>query len=67
MKVLSLMEERERAEAGGVKPTIKAIKTSGIDGARLMLTTPPASSCTALPTPFRPEPHGRFSVTHGVS
>jgi hypothetical protein len=31
MKVLSLMEERERAEAGGVKPTIKAIKTSGIE------------------------------------
>jgi transposase len=30
MKVLSLMRERERAEAGGVKPAAKAINTSGI-------------------------------------
>ncbi|NDG42077.1 MAG: IS66 family transposase [Betaproteobacteria bacterium] len=30
MKVLSLMKERERAEAGGVKPVAKAINTSGI-------------------------------------
>lgn len=30
MKVLSLMKERERAEAGGVKPAAKAINTSGI-------------------------------------
>ena len=30
MKVLSLMAERERAEAGGVKPVAKAINTSGI-------------------------------------
>ena len=30
MKVLSLMKERERAEAGGIKPAAKAINTSGI-------------------------------------
>ena len=30
MKVLSLMKERARAEAGGVKPVAKAINTSGI-------------------------------------
>jgi transposase len=30
MKVLSLMKELERAEAGGVKPVAKAINTSGI-------------------------------------
>ena len=30
MKVLSLMKERERAEAGGVRPVAKAINTSGI-------------------------------------
>ena len=30
MKVLSLMKERERAEAGGIKPVAKAINTSGI-------------------------------------
>jgi transposase len=30
MKVLSLMKERERAEADGVKPAAKAINTSGI-------------------------------------
>jgi transposase len=30
MKVLSLMKERERAEAGGAKPVAKAINTSGI-------------------------------------
>jgi transposase len=30
MKVLSLMKERARAEAGGVKPAAKAINTSGI-------------------------------------
>jgi transposase len=30
MKVLSLMRERARAEAGGVKPAAKAINTSGI-------------------------------------
>ena len=30
MKVLSLMKEREKAEAGGVKPVAKAINTSGI-------------------------------------
>ena len=30
MKVLSLMKERARAEAGGVKPEAKAINTSGI-------------------------------------
>lgn len=30
MKVLSLMKERERAEAAGVKPVAKAINTSGI-------------------------------------
>jgi len=30
MKVLSLMKERESAEAGGVKPVAKAINTSGI-------------------------------------
>ena len=30
MKVLSLMKEREKAEAGGVKPAAKAINTSGI-------------------------------------
>ena len=30
MKVLSLMQERARAEAGGVKPVAKAINTSGI-------------------------------------
>ena len=30
MKVLSLMAERARAEAGGVKPAAKAINTSGI-------------------------------------
>jgi hypothetical protein len=30
MKVLSLMAERERAEADGVKPAAKAINTSGI-------------------------------------
>jgi transposase len=30
MKVLSLMKERSRAEAGGVKPVAKAINTSGI-------------------------------------
>jgi transposase len=30
MKVLSLMKERERAEASGVKPAAKAINTSGI-------------------------------------
>ena len=30
MKVLSLMKERERAEAGGLKPVAKAINTSGI-------------------------------------
>ncbi len=46
------------------------------NGARLMLSTPPASSrpaspariaCAALPTAFRPEPHRRFSVTPGTS
>jgi transposase len=30
MKVLSLMKERDKAEAGGVKPVAKAINTSGI-------------------------------------
>jgi transposase len=30
MKVLSLMKERERVEAGGAKPVAKAINTSGI-------------------------------------
>jgi transposase len=30
MKVLSLMKERDRAEAGGAKPVAKAINTSGI-------------------------------------
>jgi transposase len=30
MKVLSLMKERERAEADGIKPAAKAINTSGI-------------------------------------
>jgi len=30
MKVLSLMKERDRAQAGGVKPVAKAINTSGI-------------------------------------
>jgi transposase len=30
MKVLSLMKERDKAEAGGVKPAAKAINTSGI-------------------------------------
>ena len=51
MKVLSLMAERARAEADGVKPAAKAINTSGI--VAVLSSTRSCSSSPATTTPAR--------------